>query len=124
MIRTILTLGLPALAVAACSAASAAPLDPNSDIHCFALASGYGEAARRMNVPADQQHAAAGLAAWYGGKFDAASAGRSQESIRAEAAALARTVDSDPQVAAMTACADRAAVDPGFNQFAARWGRR
>ncbi|HEX8193019.1 MAG TPA: hypothetical protein VF552_08975 [Allosphingosinicella sp.] len=114
------------LAAAACSAASAAPLDPESDVHCFALATAYGEAARRMNSPADQQHAIAGVAAWYAPKFDAAAQGRTREDILAETAALERSVDRNPQagLAALTACTDRAAADPGFNAFAARWARR
>jgi hypothetical protein len=126
MFRSILTLATSALALAACSPASASAADPNNDVHCFALAEGFQGLARNINAPAHQQRAVAAIAAWYGPRFDAAVQARGRDTILAEGAALARFVDRNPEAAraALTACTERAVAEPAFNDFAARWARR
>lgn len=121
MLRLVLSGCACAAVLGGCSAA-AAPIDPNNDLHCFALSTAFAGLTRVNNAPPDQQLAAAHLEAWWGVKFDRVVAGMARDEISAELVPLARAMDADPQgaKAAYLACTRRAAADPGFSPFRAR----
>jgi hypothetical protein len=126
MLKSIIACGLATMALAGCSAASATPADPSNDVHCFALATAFRAHAQSIGAPADAQRATAAIETWYAPGFDAAVATRGRSSVLSEGEALAAAMDRDPAAAhaALVACTDRAAADPGFDAFAARFPRR
>jgi hypothetical protein len=115
-----------AIVLAACSGANAAPLDSGNDVHCYAMASGFGMLADIEKAPAYQRHAIFVLESWYGARLDRIRQLRGADEVTREAAPVIRAFDSDlsPLKAAFRACADRATSDPGFDKFAERRSRR
>ena len=115
-----------AAVLAACSSANAAPIDSGNDVHCYAMASGFGMIADIQKAPADQRHAAAVMEAWYGAKLDPIRKTRGADQVEREAAPVIQAFDADLGAlkTAFIACTERAISDPSFNGFAARQSRR
>jgi hypothetical protein len=95
-------------------------MDPSNDVHCSVLASYYDGLAKATNAPADQRRAMAALLLWYGGKAQRIDAERRDGSVLQEIKSVLTAIKKDPMAATdeLTACADRATKDPGFEVFA------
>ena len=102
---------------AGCSAASAEGVDPNNDIHCAALASGFRIAADIEGAPQNQKKAIAFVDEWYSPKFDDAVKERGRDSVSAEAQAVIKAFDEDmPSLRDdFLLCSERAIEDAGLN---------
>ena len=125
MLRAIVSSAALAAILAGCSAAAATTVDAGSDFHCLGVALGFAGVAEAQNAPADQQRATKAMADWYWAKNEAYLRARGTDAFMAEMAALVPIIDGDQEAArrAMLTCTDRAAADPGFNRFAARYPR-
>lgn len=106
---------------------TAAKVDPRDDVHCSVLAFYFHGLAKHENVPLQQIRATEGLHDWYAAKMRAKAGKRLQDFavMDREVTPLLDAIKADP--AAMRdearACADRAAADPGFNDFARAYMR-
>ena len=107
-----------ALVLAGCSQAEASEVDPQNDVHCAVLATGYRISGDIQNAPQDQKRALAVLDDWYGPKLMQASKERGEASVLAEAQPIADLMDRDllsTKDEYMT-CAERAFSDPAFGK--------
>lgn len=118
---------LPALlavciALAGCGQASAAVIDPADDVHCSALAFYFHGFAEHHKFPAAQINAAKGVHDWYAARMRSVAKERwgDMAGFEKEVAPLLEAIKADPLAMRdeMTACTERAAADPAFNQHA------
>ena len=110
-----------------CSSASAATVDPKSDVHCSVLAFYFHGLAKHEGAPADQVAATKGLHDWYAIKMKEVAGERFKDAavFLREVEPILDAVKADPLSMRdeASACADRAAADPTFNRFASGYRR-
>ena len=116
-----------AAGLAACSDAKASMPDPARDSDCSVLAFYFNQQAEQSQALPDQKHATRVVHEWYAGKVRriAAEQWSGMEDLNRELGPVLEAVKRDPM--AMTdhylQCTERAAGDPGFDKFAAKWAR-
>jgi hypothetical protein len=123
LILLVLSAGL-----AACSDAKASLPDPTRDADCSVLAFYFHRQAAESEAPSHQKHAARVVHEWYAArirKMAVEARWSGMDDFNREIGPILEAVKRDPM--AMTdrylQCTERAASDPGFDRFAARWAR-
>ena len=108
---------LSLLALAGCSKADAATVDPSSDFDCALTSDFFHEASKIQGAPDDQRHALFVLNQWYAARWNDKHQG---DGSKDRALAIVNAMGKDPNSYknAIKACIDRAVQDPKFNRFA------